>query len=171
MDKLPEEHEKPSLGMPEEALQRIQDPNLIRRYMSGGKTFQEILGYSENVMEGFYRTARNLFLTQKYEEAIEAFTFLATLNPHVVTYWIGIAMADQMLGFHEKALIAYGIAVTLQPKNPVVHYHTASCFRALGNIPEAIGALEITIACAEESDEHLELAASAQKVLDSLSEK
>ena len=155
-------------GIPEEAFERVRDPEMLKRYMNGGKTFQEILGYSEGAMVGFYASAKNLFEQQRYDEAIDAFTFLSTLNPHVPAYWMGLGMSEQLLGLHEKALIAYKMLAVLQPGNPVLHYHTASCHHALKDKQKTIAALETAIETADEDPMQSQLAIQCRKMLSRL---
>ncbi|MFQ5730114.1 MAG: CesD/SycD/LcrH family type III secretion system chaperone, partial [Waddliaceae bacterium] len=74
--------------IPEEAIEKLKDPEVIRRQIEEGKTFQEIIGYSVDTMEKFYQGAYNLFQQQEYRKAADAFVFLTTLNPYVHNYWL-----------------------------------------------------------------------------------
>ena len=55
--------------IPEEALEQMRDPEVIKRQVAEGKSFQEILGYTDAAMEAFYTAGRNLFLKQEYKKS------------------------------------------------------------------------------------------------------
>jgi len=140
--------------IPEEALERLKSPDVLRRQMEEGLTFQEIIGYSHETMEKFYHVAHRLFQAQEYEKAADAFLFLTTLNPYVHHYWLGLGMAEQLNGGVQQALLAYAMAVLTNAESPVPHYHSASCYQVLNDRESALQSLQIAINCAGSSPEH-----------------
>lgn len=151
--------------IPDEALDKIHDPEFIRRQVVEGKSFQEILGYTEAAMEQFYTAGRNLFLRQEYKKAADAFIFLTTLNPYVHSYWLGLGMSEQLEGMYQGALLAYMMAILTDMENPIAHYHSATCYIALGDEKSAVASLESAIACAEKP-EYSSLKLQAQGALE-----
>jgi type III secretion system low calcium response chaperone LcrH/SycD len=149
--------------VPEGALERIQDPKLFKQQIDEGKTFQEILGYTDAVMEKFYQAAYGYFQQQKYEKASEAFTFLTTLNPTVFNYWLGLGMADQMCEEYHSALLAYAMASMVDVTNPIVHYHSASCHRSLLDDESALSSLDLCVLSAGEREEFEDIKTLALK--------
>jgi len=155
--------------IPEEAIEKLRDPEIIRQQMEEGKTFQEIIGYTSETMEKFYTIGRKLFEQQEYREAADAFIFLTTLNPMVHEYWLGLGMAEQLNGGHQGALLAYAMAILTNLENPVPHYHSASCYRELGDKQGAIHSLEMALRCAEGNEAYQNLkeqALAAKKLLE-----
>lgn len=143
--------------IPEEAIEKLKDPEIIRRQIEEGKTFQEVLGYSVEAMEKFYQIAYNLFQQQEYQKAADAFVFLTTLNPYVHNYWLGLGMAEHLDGGYQGALLAYAMAILTDVENPVTHYHSATCYRALSDRQSALLSLEMAIRCAGDKPEHANL--------------
>lgn len=148
--------------IPEEVIEKLRDPDIIRRQMKEGKTFQEILGYTPAMMEKFYQGAYNLFQMQEYQKAADAFVFLTTLNPYVHNYWLGLGMAEQLNGGYQGALLAYAMAILNDIGNPLPHYHSASCYRALQDNKSALQSLDMAIRCANAQEQFTALREQAQ---------
>ena len=138
--------------IPEDAIEKLRDPEVIRRQMEEGKTFQEIIGYSNEAMEKFYLIAHGLFQQQEYQKAADAFVFLTTLNPYTHSYWLGLGMSEQLSGSYQGALLAYAMAILTDIEDPVAHYHSATCYRAIGDLKSALQSLKMAIRCTEERD-------------------
>ncbi len=143
MDKESEDVE--DFQIPREVLDRLSDPLLLQKYVEEGKTFQEILGYSDATMDRFYQIARGLLDAKKLKEAADAFLFLTTLNPHVGTYWLGLGMCEHLNEEYQRGLVAYGMAVVSDREDPLPHYYSAACHFAMRNYETAKVALEIAI--------------------------
>lgn len=139
--------------IPNEALERLKDPEVVRRQVKEGKTFQEILGYSNEDMEKFYQAAYGLFQKQEYQKAADAFVFLTTLNPYVHSYWLGLGMSEQLGGGYQGALLAYAMAILTNVENPVAHYHSGSCYRMLQDDENALQSFEMALRCAGDAEE------------------
>lgn len=141
----------------DEARARMTDPEIINEALSKGKTFQEILGYTAETMEKFYSAAYKLYQEQRYEDASDAFVFLTSLNPHVHNYWLGLGMCEHMTEEYHGALMAYGMAVMTDIRNPIPHYHSASCYKALEDIDSALASIDLALVYAGEKEEHSRL--------------
>lgn len=156
-------------NIPEEITRQLQDPLLLRRHIQEGKSFQELLGYSDETMEKFYQAAYNLFQKQKYQKAAEAFTFLTTLNAERHNYWLGLGMSEQVLEEYHGALLAYAMAMMTDITNPLPHYHSANCYRSLLDNANALTALEQAISRAANSEEYQYIHESAVALKERLS--
>lgn len=139
--------------IPKEALEKLKDPELLRRKINEGKVLQEIIGYSPETMEKFYQIAYKLFQHQQYQEAADAFIFLTTLNPYVFNYWLGLGMCEQLCGKFDGALIAYATSILINVTNPIPQYHSSACYKALNDSGNAIASLELAILYAGEKPE------------------
>jgi type III secretion system low calcium response chaperone LcrH/SycD len=137
--------------IPKDALEKLKDPEVIRRQVKEGKTFQEIIGYSQEAMEKFYTSAHQLFLKEEYQKSADAFVFLTTLNPYVHNYWLGLGMSEQLNENYQGALLAYAMAILTDIENPITHYHSGNCYHALNDIANALQSFEMTIRCASDN--------------------
>jgi len=135
---LPEDIE-----IPEEVLKKLQDPELIKTMMSSGKSLQELLGYSTEVMESMYAKAYALFEEKEWRGANQLFLFLSTLDPYTYGYWLGLAMTYQMLEDYEQAILAYECSLTVNPEAYIGYYHMASCHALLNEVDDALRLLEL----------------------------
>lgn len=151
-----------------EALEKLKDPLHIKKQVDAGKTFQEILGYSIQTMDKFYEAAYSLFQKQQYEEAADAFVFLTTLNPKVHNYWLGLGMSEQLNEEYDAALMAYSMAIVTNAENPLPHYHSATCYRAVHDKESALLALELAIKHAGDHENHSAIKVHAQQAYDKL---
>lgn len=168
MDPLEEMEE---FRIPADALEKLRDPDLLRKKISEGKVLQEIIGYSAATMEKFYFVAYKLFQHQQYQEAADAFIFLTTLNPYIYNYWLGLGMCEQLLKREEAALIAYATAILINVENPVPHYHSASCYNELKDQGNALASLELAIMYCEDKVEFTSLKKHAEEAKRVLEEK
>ncbi len=156
--------------IPKEAIERLKDPEVIQKQIKEGKTFQEIIGYSAEVMEKFYSIARALFERQEYDKAADAFVFLTTLNPYVHNYWLGLGMSEQLNGGYEGALLAYAMAILTNPENPAAHYQSASCYRSMSDTKNAILSFELAARCCGDREEYALLKDQAVAAIEALKE-
>lgn len=150
--------------IPQEHLDRLNDPNVVRRYIEEGKTFQEILELDDAMMGRFYQVARALLEMHRHREAADAFLFLTTLNPFVSAYWIGLGMCEQFQEEYKQALVAYAMASISDRHDPVPLYYAAACHHALNDTAQALRSLEQAI---EEAGDHEAYAVIRERALNS----
>jgi type III secretion system low calcium response chaperone LcrH/SycD len=157
--------------IPKEALEKLKDPDIIRRQVKEGKTFQEILGYTPESMEKFYKVAHNLYQKQDYQRAADSFVFLTTLNPYVHNYWLGLGMSEQLCNNFQGALLAYAMAILTDIENPITHYHSGNCYLALNDVNNAIQSYEMAIRCAADNEAHHNIKERAIRAKEELGEE
>lgn len=157
--------------IPKEAMEKLKDPDVIRKQVKEGKTFQEILGYKQEAMDKFYETAHGLYQMQDYQKAADAFLFLTTLNPYVHNYWLGLGMSEQLNESYQGALLAYAMAILTDVENPVTHYQSGNCYLAMNDDANAIQSYEMAIRCAEGRLGHENIKERAMKAKESLEQK
>ncbi len=154
--------------IPKEAMEKLNDPELLRRYIEEGKTFQDILGYKQESMDKFYDVACNLYRNHRYKSASDAFLFLTTLNPYVPEYWLGQGMCEQVNEEYKQALVAYSMAILGDRDMPVAHYHSAACHNGLGDVHAALACLERTLLICGDKEQHAAIKVQAQRSKDLL---
>lgn len=135
----------------------LNDPLKLQEQIASGKTFQEIIGYTDETMDQFYHAARRLFEKQRYEDSADAFIFLTTMNPFVSQYWLGLGMSEHLKDEHFDALMAYNMAILIDKNNPIPHYHSAACHRALHDLDTARLCIDEAISLAGNRQQHAQL--------------
>jgi len=115
------------LRIPEDFIERLQKPSGFRDAIEHGKSLQDIIGYSDELMQKLYQSALEVFHSKFYRESADGFLFLTTLNPYVYAYWMGLGMSQQHLEEYEQAILAYECATSADPDAPQPHFYLAAC--------------------------------------------
>jgi len=110
-----------------------------------GTTPKDVLGLTDDMIEGIYGQAYNLYNTGKYLQAIEVFRMLLMIAPTEAKYSMGLGACFHMLKEYKNAINAYGVLVVMDPRSPVGFYHMSDCFIQMGNPVSAVIALESAI--------------------------
>ncbi len=97
---------------------------------------------SKESIEALYFMAYGCYNQGKLEDAANYFRFLTRLDTRTKKHWMGLAASLQMQKQFQKAIQAYEIAAALEPTDPYVHFHAANCLHDLGNVKDALFALE-----------------------------
>lgn len=141
---------------------KLKNKKLLKKELSAGKTAQEIMEVSDETMAKFYRAAYFLFEHKRYEDAANAFLFLATLNPYHHEYWLGLGMATQLRQDYESAIDAYELAAICDISSPVPYFYLAKCLFAIHDRESALQALNLAIEIAKDLEEYTELKQQAE---------
>jgi type III secretion system low calcium response chaperone LcrH/SycD len=136
---------------------KLRDKHIVSEALIKGETIQDIVEFSEETMAKFYGAAYRLFQDKRYQEASDAFLFLATLNPHHYDYWLGLGMATQLCHDYEGAIDAYELAAIADIANPIPYFYLAKCLFAIHDRESALQALELAIETANDIEEYDEL--------------
>ena len=150
------------------AKEKLKDKKLLEKELAAGKSAQEIIGFSDATMAKFYHAAYQLFEHQRYQDAADAFFFLATLNPRHHEYWLGLGMATQLCHNYEAAIDAYELAAICDISSPIPYFYLAKCLFAIHDRESALQALDLAIETAGENDDYADLkrqATAAKKIL------
>lgn len=146
----------------EKAKAKLKDKKLLKKELAEGKTAQEIMGFSDETMAKFYKAAYLLFEHKRYQDAGNAFLFLATLNPHHHEYWLGLGMATQLCQDYEAAIDAYELAALCDIASPIPYFYLAKCLFAIHDRESALQALNLAIETADDIDEYADLKRQAE---------
>lgn len=109
---------------------------------------------NDELANALYSYGYRFYENGKYNEAISCFRMLTQIDGQTPDGWTGLAASYQMLKNHGEALIAYSMAVLLDPDNPTLLFHAANCCFAEGKTVEGLKALEIAKGVAEDKPEH-----------------
>lgn len=147
---------------------KLKDKKKLRKELAAGKTAQEIMGFSDEMMAKFYRAAYRLFENRRYSDAANAFLFLVTLNPYQHDYWLGLGMSTQLSGDYELAIDSYEMAAVCRLDSPVPYFYLAKCLFSMHDRDSALQALDLAIDYSGDSLQFQELkeqAEAAKKLL------
>ena len=150
--------------LPDENIARLQKPEALRHEIEKGNTLQQIMGYSDELMDDTYEKAYLHFQNGSYDHALELFALLTTLNPYVYAYWLGFAMSCQFLEEYEQAILGYECASGVMPHVPMPYYYIAVCSVYLDEMDDAACNLLIAKTMCKPEQQFLELKEKIQKL-------
>lgn len=104
--------------------------------------------FSSEQLETFYSAAFAIFQRGEVRKAGDAFFFLSVVKSEDHRFWYGLALCEQLQGKFDKALDAHAMAILTDVEDPYPHFHSALCYRELGQMQEALAALELCLAYA-----------------------
>lgn len=108
-------------------------------------SFKKFIGFSEETMGKFYHAAYALYEAKHLEQAADSFYFLCAIDPLSYQFWLGYGYSEHLLHRFDSALHAYAMASLTNINDPAPYYLSAQCYEKIGNIPEAINSLNLTI--------------------------
>lgn len=117
----------------------------FEKMVSEGKSLIELSGFSDETLESFYKTAKELYDQKQYESAKAAFTYLALLDPSRYPFWLGLAQSAFCCHAYENALVAFAFAIQIDPSDPLCHLYSSRCYEALLEWDNALNALDIAL--------------------------
>lgn len=135
-------------------LQQLADKTYVCKALQAGQVGQAIFGYSDEEMALLYLKAHHFLEEKQGEKAVDAFTFLVTLNPLHYEYWMGLGVALQMIHDYEPAIDAYEMAAIYNVEHPLPYLYLGKCLFAIHDRKSALQAFDLAIAYAEESEEY-----------------
>lgn len=125
--------------------------------LSMGKTIQAIAGMSDSSLEKLYQAAKYVFDQKRFSEAADAFGFLTMLNASKFAFWLGLGNSEFNLKNYKQALFAYAFVCRVNPEDYFCHIFSCRCYEALGDIENAINALELALYVVGDTPEKKEL--------------
>lgn len=106
---------------------------------------KDAMGISDMVMEGIYGHAYRMYNAGQYSDAQHIFRILVMLNPLESKYAMGSGACLHMMKEYKTAAAIYTITSSIDPKNPVPHYHASDCYLKMDLRGAAINELKTTI--------------------------
>ena len=142
--------------------------DLASKMTTQGASPKDAMGVTSTYLENIYSQAYRLYNTGKYSEATHLFRLLVLLNAMEPKYTLGLAACSHMLKDYNTAIQLYTLSSTLDPQNPVPHYHTSDCFIQMKDYLSAMICLELAINRAGDNPSFSKMKERAQLSLDSL---
>lgn len=147
---------------------KLSNREKVLAALKGGQGGQAFFGYSDELMETFYKKAHRILEEGKTNEAVDSFVFLVTLNAFHSEYWMGLGAALQMAHDYEAAIDAYEIAAIYNIEHPLPYLYLAKCLFAIHDRKSALQSLELAIAYAGDIEEYESIRIEAENARDSL---
>jgi len=132
----------------------LRDKIAIKQKLESGTSVQELMEFSEEVMDTFYVLASHFIDEKRYADAANAFLFLVALNPYHYDYWLGLGLATQFCGEYEGAINCYEMAAICQIENPLPYFYLAKCLFAMHDRSSALQAIDMAIEYAGEQQDN-----------------
>ena len=91
----------------------------------------DICGFSTDVQLLFYEKGISFYEQALYEKSIDIFVFLTLVNPHVQSFWIGLALSyEKNLNFNQ-AIECLEAAIECEPNDFNPYYGLLRCSEAI----------------------------------------
>ncbi len=140
-----------------------------------GTPLAKINKTSDKELSRYYSIAYNFYLSEKYDQAKEIFSYLCLNNHTDKKLWMGLAGCCQMLKQYPQALTTYAHIKLMDPSDPLPFFHAFTCYIELKKYPEALSALEAVILRSLKKSEYAELKKHAEAMkkllLDTINQK
>lgn len=126
------------------------DLKALFQSMQEGESFQEVLGWSDDRMNELYECLKELNAQQRWDDAIDASTFLLTINPFIGPFYVEAGFAYQNKNCIEEAISLYSLSLLHSVGDPQPLLYLVTCYQTLGDFENAIKSLESAIALIQE---------------------
>lgn len=142
----------------------------IDKVMNQGVLPKDVMGVQNNVIEGIYAQAYQLYNTGKYLDAIHLFRMLILMDPTEPKFTMGLAACSHMMKDYQAAAQSYTLVGVMEPSNPIPHYHASDCYLQLNDPVSSMIALEMAIKRAGDRVEYAKMKERAILSLETLKE-
>lgn len=131
-------------SIPLHHLQQLLKKNGLRGILKGNLP-QEEFGFTDEQLTDFYQLSEELYQKKNYQSAADIFLLICILNPYVSSFWIGLGMANEMLGENESALHSYLTALEIDEQNLSPALYAISCLIKLNRKDKAKELISFTL--------------------------
>ena len=142
--------------------------NLMEQAMKKGIVPKDLLGFSDQMVEGIYGQAYRLYNSGNYKDAILVFQLLVMINSMEAKYCLGLAACYHMQKDYKTASDLYMMCSVLDTQSPIPSYHASDCYLKMHDSLSALVALEVAIEKAGARPEYKTLKDRASLTLDKI---
>lgn len=158
--------EEISQGLEPDQVKKLE--KIASKVVGPGFPPKDAMGLSDQMIEGIYAQAYQLYNTGKYKEASQLFRLLIMLNGAEFKYALGMAACYHMAKDYEAAVTLYTTCGLLDPNNPIPHYHASDCYLQMNDKVSALIALEMAVKRSGAKSEFTQLKDRALMTIESL---
>jgi type III secretion system low calcium response chaperone LcrH/SycD len=138
-------------------LEKLKDENWLKEHASKPDFFQQAFSISDDLIQIYYSAACKLMIEKRWEDAVDAFTFLTFISPYTHNFWMGLGMSNQSLEKYEEARNAYLMAQAIDFSDPYSHANSFQCSAALNDKEAANEMLNFALEACGDKEEYSEL--------------
>jgi type III secretion system low calcium response chaperone LcrH/SycD len=149
----------------------FQDPDALSKFLDEGGAIYELLGVTQEELDGIYAMAYQFLENNRFEEADNLFHLLVTYNYYNTDYAIGLGLARQGQGKLAEAADIYGASVAFNVNDPRLPFHAGECHFEMGNLDAAESGFTMAALRAEGQSEHAQLKTRAEALLEAVKAK
>lgn len=161
--------EEMSRGLEPDQAKKLEQ--ITSKVVGQGVPPKDAMGLSDQMVEGIYAQAYQLYNTGKYKEASQLFRLLIMLNGAESKYSLGLAACYHMAKDYDAAVTVYTTCGMLDPNNPIPHYHASDCYLQMNDKVSAMIALEMAVKRSGSKPEFTQLKDRALMTIESLREE
>lgn len=129
---------------------------------------KDAMGLPDEMLEGIYSQAYNMYNTGKYDEASVIFRLLLLLDPLESKYGLGLAAAAQMMKDYQLAFTMYNMVFVTDPENPLAHYHAADCLIQMDTPEMAHEELKKAVELCGENKDYEKIKERAERMIEKI---
>lgn len=127
---------------------------LLSQALGKGIMPKQALQLGDDTMEAIYSQGYTLYNQGRYKEASYIFRLLMLLDYTTPKYPLGLAACLHRQKDYKNAANIYLLCGTLDPTNPLPHYHAADCYLQLDYISMALFSLDLAIKAAADQPQY-----------------
>lgn len=131
--------------------------HFITEIKEKGKSVQEAMNLSADLVEEIYALAYNYYHQGKYNEAVSLFYLLVSMSPKEFKYLLGLAATYHQLKDYHSAAIGFYLAAWQKPEDPYPIYYIADCMLKLNQDKESLPFLKQAIRLSKDKPEYVSL--------------
>ncbi len=129
---------------------------------------RDAIGITPETMSRVHDMAYQMYNNGRYQQALQLFRLLITLETVDVKYLMGIAASLHMLKDFSKAAEMYFYINAIYPNDPIPYYHAADCYLQMDLPDVAAAVLKRCILQCENKPEYDQLRKRVEVILEGL---
>lgn len=151
--------------------EKKEHAKLLVKIFEEGMTPKDAMKITDDEMAQMYSYAYHLCSTQKYEEALDMFKMLFTLDPSNPDFSTAVGVCHHRLQHYDYAIQCYLVSSILAPQNPISLFYAYDCYMKLNEVAPAGIMLCNVIARAGDQPLYAKVKKDAQAFLDQMQQK
>ena len=151
--------------MDEEHLNKLQDDKWLAKKIKEGRPYQELYGFSDEVMLEFYDVAYELLQEGRLDDAAAAAAFICYLNPSIYDFWRLSGYIEIQRKNWKPAMMAYAAALSIADTDLESMLEISRCMYHLGQIQDSLQLADMVRELAEDQ-KNKEMLKRAEAVVD-----
>jgi tetratricopeptide (TPR) repeat protein len=128
---------------------KVNSEEMFDKFLEG-ETFQDYLGWSDELMTYLYDLASQMIEDGLYEDALDSFTFLSSINPYCSAFYSQTAYVYSLQKKYKEAIDCCSVALSVGLGDPFPYIQASLCYRELKDIDSAKESLELAIKMIQE---------------------